>query len=106
MEFERPWVAVNPPDPPGSIHGLVVEALREIGPGHPLYQKELEAIARRIDCDDVLFLIRSTSEVAVVHLTWTRDRIERLPCPDTEILASMDAFQARMRADAIEWRDG
>ena len=52
--------------------GIAQELLREVGVGHPLHGLPVRTLARRQDCDDVLFAIEDgTERVAVVHLTWT-----------------------------------
>ncbi|HUE73676.1 MAG TPA: hypothetical protein VMP01_22550 [Pirellulaceae bacterium] len=45
------------------------ELCSEVAPGHPLHGRSCRAVARRIDCDEVLFEVGST-QLAVVHLTW------------------------------------
>ena len=50
---------------------LETELSREVAPEHPLYALSAVAIGRRIDCDDVLFQLRGSSQMlAVVRLTW------------------------------------
>jgi hypothetical protein len=47
------------------------ELYKELGKEHILYSIQVEALARREDCDDVLFLLLDGSNrYAVVHLTW------------------------------------
>jgi hypothetical protein len=67
--FRRPWILIS-----GGHPELEAEAQREIPPGHVLWERRLVAIARREDCDDVLFAIRKTPEVCVIHLTWSGQR--------------------------------
>jgi hypothetical protein len=99
MKFEAPWVAIaDCPEAERSAQRLVDEAQREIGMGHPL-----EAIALREDHDHVLFLIKDTPQVALVHLAYARYP-EPLPWPSTTIFASLEAFQAQMLSDSAEWR--
>ncbi len=63
----EPWRPVG-----GGDVGLVEELRREVGAGHLLFGRETEALARRIDCDDVLFATSiPSSPLAVVHLTWS-----------------------------------
>lgn len=61
--------------PDGS--GLVVELVRELGPGHVLESwvesNEVRAIARRRDADDVLYFFLRTGQLAQVHLTWNQE---------------------------------
>lgn len=67
--FEIPWGAIGSPD---LATALVIELHRELGPGHVLYGKKVQAIACRQDCDDVLFLIDGAEACAVVHLTYSQ----------------------------------
>ncbi len=55
--------------PEGQI-ALERELLREISPGHKLFGLTIHAIARRADCDDVLFAVGGSSQVAEVHLVY------------------------------------
>lgn len=61
-----PWEPVT-----GSGDPFVRELRRELSEGHALHGVPLVAVARRMECDEVLF---ATSDVdmplAVVHLTW------------------------------------
>lgn len=51
------------------------ELIHEINLNHPLYSICVRAIARREDCDDVLFeLANSENKLAVVHLTWSKTK--------------------------------
>lgn len=62
------------------------ELKREINKNHILHGTKLKEIARREDCDDVLFLLLDGSNrYAVVHLTWSGKK-ENNPCyPRTKI---------------------
>jgi hypothetical protein len=81
--FRRPWVLIF-----GDPSELEAEAQREIPPGHVLWERRLVAIARREDCDDVLFAIRGTPEVCLIHLTWSQRR-EAPGFPDTSCFPTM-----------------
>lgn len=66
MNYLEPWEAITE-------HGesLIQELARETTYGHVLHAVKTQALARRIDCDDVLFsVLDSSNRVAVVHLTW------------------------------------
>jgi hypothetical protein len=65
MQWIAPWEpVVNGP-------ALESELRREIVMGHPLYGRSAVAVARRVDCDDVLFRVdHARYKLAVVHLTW------------------------------------
>ena len=82
----EPWTAVN------NAQGLETELARELVPGHPLHGRpNLRAVARRADCDDVLFL--SDTIAAVVHLTWAKEPDPEHP--STELFSSIEDFVAR-----------
>ncbi len=84
---------------------LVAELRREMGRDHVLTGLPLRVVARRQDCDDVLFEICDDSErVAVVHLTYANEIDSRWP--KTELYRSFDHFcETRMRADHLEFAD-
>ncbi len=62
FDLIEPWVLVDDPRP------LEHELARELRRDSALHGKKARAVARRIDCDDVLFL--ADGQLAVVHLTW------------------------------------
>jgi hypothetical protein len=80
--------------------------LREVAPGHPLYEIPVEAIGRRDDNDDVLFrLLDGSDRLAVVHLTWTQNPPERPPWPATELYSDLQKWvEEGMQADHEEYR--
>jgi len=84
--------------------GLEEELQSELRRGHELFGVAVRAIARRIDCDDVLFSLEDGSgRVAVVHLTWSSR--ERPPWPDTDIYASLAVWAAdRMSRDSEAYK--
>jgi hypothetical protein len=65
----------------------------------------VKTLARRQDCDDVLFALQDgTGRVAVVHLTWTHSPPERLPWPGSTLFPSLETRAAeRMRSDAAKF---
>ena len=82
----EPWSAVT------NARGLEAELARELVPGHRLHGRpNLRAVARRSDCDDVLFL--SDTIGAVVHLTWAKEPDPQ--SPTTEIFSSIEDFVSR-----------
>lgn len=87
IQFLEPWIAVGGP----TADNLEEELAREVGDRHPLKGCTMRAIARRVDCDDVLFIsIDEPKVVAVVHLTWAA-RPETDPhFPWTTFYASME----------------
>jgi len=95
MVFLEPWYAVSDPD-------LVSELQRELVPGHLLFGKDVTAVARRQDRDDVLYaLCDGTKRMAVVHLTHARESDAKWP--STTIFASIDAWKHSMEADSEQF---
>ncbi len=67
FELLDPWYALT-----NDGSGLVAELNRELSKHSEIYGLKAKAIARRDDCDDVLFEIEGRQEkLAVVHLTWS-----------------------------------
>ena len=96
MEFLEPWIALE-----ADAEYFQRELLAEVGTSHRLHGREMRAVARREDCDDVLFVsIDEPPLVAVVHLTYAK-RPETDPrFPSTTIFESMDDWiQRGMKAD-------
>jgi hypothetical protein len=78
---------------------------RELAAGHPLFGLALRTLARRQDCDDVLYAIEDgTARVAVVHLTWTPSPPDVPPFPCAVIYPNLAMWaQEGMRTDAEEF---
>ncbi|WP_446663696.1 hypothetical protein [Flexivirga sp. B27] len=68
---------------------LEAELRREVGPGHPLHGRTWSVVADALPNDDVI--VRSGSDVGIVHLTWSRGP-ERLPWPMTTFVSSPEAL--------------
>ena len=79
IEFLLPWQeSVSGPDAfPQELH-------RELAASHPLFGLAAESVARRIDCDDVLFKL-ADGKYAVVHLTWSGKKENNSDYPATRI---------------------
>lgn len=59
---------------------------KEINKEHILYGIEVKEIARREECDDVLFfLLDGTNRYTVVHLTWSGKMENSSSYPKTRI---------------------
>lgn len=96
MEFLEPWFAVT-----SDALQLQNELTAELGKRHPLKGRDMRAVARRQDCDDVLFVsVDEPHVVAVVHLTYA-NRPELDPrWPGTTFFESMqDWIERGMKAD-------
>lgn len=91
----EPWQSVKP--------GLESELAREVGSQHPLHNRRAIAVARRHDCDDVLFFLPDgPSFLAVVHLSW-HGREQNPQWPWTEFYSSLeDWVKKRMEPDHAE----
>jgi hypothetical protein len=93
IEMLEPWHLVTEEE----RSRLEVELNRELSFEHVLTGKTLRALARRQDCDDVLFEVDGVG-LAVVHLTWSRET--RPDWPNTEIYGSItDWIERRMKPD-------
>ncbi len=93
MEWLLPWE----PEPFNDAgEALAKELQRELSLQHVLHSIPVVAIARRIDCDDVLFATADPLKpLAVVHLTW-RGHTEPDPrWPDTMLFQSWQDFIER-----------
>jgi hypothetical protein len=76
--------------------GLLAELRREVSATHCLFGRAIEAIARRADCDDVLFTTDMHDRpLAVVHLTWRSSAEPNPTWPHTEMFATWN-----------DWRNG
>ena len=76
FEWTDPWLPIA--DEAVAL-SLLAELEKEAGPTHCLFHRAVKAVARRCDCDDVLFLTNDPDRpLAVVHLTW-RGEIEPDP---------------------------
>ena len=84
LEWLEPWQRLG-----ASGDAFVSELQKEVSARHVLYGLSVIAVARRIDCDDVLFATPDPAKpLAVVHLTWV-GRTESDPqCPDTTLYES------------------
>lgn len=80
MDWLVPWYSIE--HNAAQVTGMEQELQRELTHGHSLYGLPVQAVARRQDCDDVLFrVLDGTGRVAVVHLTWTQNPPDRSPWP-------------------------
>ena len=84
-QLRTPWKIVGK-----ATDALAAELHRECSEEHVLFGKDVLAIARREDCDDVLFAFGE--RFAVVHLTFSRHREEAPFWPATEIYDSWEQF--------------
>lgn len=88
--LKEPWISV----PHDLAARLEAELKRELGHHHVLQEKKVEAVARRQDCDDVLFSIAgSSTSYAVVHLTWSGKKEIDPKWPSTELFATIEDWE-------------
>ena len=86
---KEPWLLIEPV----FAAAACAELRRELGPYHILKGKSVTALARRQDCDDVLFSIDGAArECAVVHLTYSRKEEADPAWPFTEVFSSIEAW--------------
>ena len=101
IDFVEPWVAV------GSERVSFEEELRrELSPDNALSVFNVQAIGRRVDCDDVLFEVRDEKadfKLALVHLTWS-GKVESSPWPITKLFADEEAFNNQMELDVHDYK--
>lgn len=79
IEFLSPWMEMR------NAKTLETELNKEIGKNHLLFEKGLEIIGKREDCDDVVCKILDSEKLAVVHLTWSGKEESNSKLPYTEI---------------------
>jgi hypothetical protein len=99
----EPWYSIA--DDPRQVEAMGRELRRELGLEHPLAGLPVLALARRQDCDDVLFhLLDGSGRVAAVHLTWTQSVPERPPLPGTALYSSFALWvEEGMKEDHAEF---
>jgi hypothetical protein len=104
MEFVEPWFSIEKFGA-AIADGLVAELKLEVSESHVLYNQPVTVLARRLDCDDILFKLENPkSQFAVVHLTGIRKRETNPKFPRTKIYDSFEDFvKNRMQPDALEF---
>ena len=101
VDWLIPW---HPVEDASERRTLLAELQRELPSAHILSGVQTIPIARRHDCDDVLFAL-ADDRVAVVHLTWS-GRTEPLPeLPWTVVFDSLNRFvDDNMKPEHEQWR--
>jgi len=101
MEYLEPWFGLE-----ANAEFFERELVAEVGPAHQLYGREMRAVARRGDCDDVLFVSPDDpSLVAVVHLTYARRPEPNPSYPTTTFFDSIEDWIERgMKVDHEFWK--
>jgi hypothetical protein len=105
ISWKDPWYSIEGADE--LQEGLDAELARELPRGHALDGRPARSIARRLDNDDVLYLLDGDGpELAVVHLTWRRTRETSPSWPWTELFRNAAEFvRERMETDASEYQE-
>lgn len=99
IDWLVPWEAIE-----DKKNGYASELHKELSPQHKLYKNEVTAIAKRVDCDDVLFKLEDET-FAVVHLTWSGKRDQDSNFPWTVLYTSLEEFvNNAMAPDANEYK--
>jgi hypothetical protein len=87
LRWRAPWQVV------ADGTAFEMELQRELIRGHPLYGVQAVAVARRLDCDDVLFRLDHPSyTLAVVHLTWRTRPGPEPKSPHTVLFADWEEW--------------
>jgi hypothetical protein len=102
VSWLRPWTTITP----GERDAFGRELRRELHPAHPLYGRAARAFLRRMDRDDILFVMSHPVQLAVVHLTYTVSPPDRLPWPSAELYEHVWQFVDRTHKDAAEYEAG
>ena len=89
-DIKEPWMPIEEAFAAQAYKELV----REVGPKHSLRGKKAEAVARRQDCDDVLFILEGGG-CAVVHLTFQGNEESDPRWPSTEIFSSIEEWRIK-----------
>ena len=98
----RPWERVTP----AQREAFGRELRRELHPEHPLYGRAARAFVRRMDRDDVLFIMSHPVQLALVHLTYTASPPEQPPWPKCDLYEHVWQFVDRTHEDAAEYEAG
>jgi hypothetical protein len=70
---------------------LSAQLIREVGPGHPLFKRQLHPIARCVACDDVVFQAHLDGSYLLIHLTWS-ERTQSVTWPAVRELPTETAL--------------
>ena len=100
IDFVEPWVAVGV-----ERAAFEAELRRELSPDNALSGFSVQAIGRRVDCDDVLFEVcdeKADFKLALVHLTWS-GKVESNLWPLTKLFANAESFIKQMILDAQDY---
>lgn len=101
LEFKIPWHSTDSSD-----RGLKDELFQELNKKHVLFGKEVHPIARRQDCDEVLFeVINSDYKYAIVHLTWRMKEEPNPAFPGTQLIKDEAELKQVIETQIAEWQE-
>jgi len=90
--WPEPWESFEDSE---TGNALARELKKELSDQHILFGISVKPIAKRKDCDDVLFeLLDGSHRLANVHLTWSHQPEPYANCPQTTIFRDWEYFQA------------
>ena len=96
LKIIEPWEEIINPS------AMEAQLKKELSINHPLYEKSVKAIAKRGDCDDVLFENLDYEEFYVVHLTWSSSDFQG-KYPKFETFANIENANIKMQSDNAEF---
>ncbi|MGB3008600.1 MAG: SDR family NAD(P)-dependent oxidoreductase [Chitinophagaceae bacterium] len=99
LNYQIPWQEIN-----ATTGALENQLQKELNANHILFGKPVTAIATRQDCDEVLFKI-TENEFAVVHLTWSQQKVNDNNYPSTTLIISLEAVQAKLDDDFKDYME-
>ena len=95
--FQEPWSNIL--EYPDNVkEALKIELIKEVGSDK--YKNNFSLLAKREDQDEIL--ISSDSLYYIIHLTWS-GRIEKEPCPRSQIFNSKEELKVQLAEDAKEY---
>lgn len=98
LEFLLPWQQSL-----SNADAFEQELYRELRADHPLFGQVVEAIAVRVDCDDVLFKLQDDT-YAAVHLTWSGKTEKSANVPYTRLYDHWtEVYEKVIFADFLEY---
>ncbi|MEZ4960167.1 MAG: hypothetical protein R2830_10170 [Saprospiraceae bacterium] len=99
-EFLIPWEEIDI----SIAEGLKKELNHEMNRDHKLFGREVKAIAKRKDCDDVLFELMGEGKFAVVHLTWKMSQEKDPEFPWTVLFENWkDVYENCIVIDSLDY---
>jgi len=102
VRWQQPWTLLSPAE-----HDRFLDELRrELDVRHVLYGRLARPFLKRVDRDDVLYVMSGPTQLAVVHLTYTSTPPEQPPSPTTTTYDRVWEFVDRTHRDATAYEAG